>query len=119
MKRLTAIFLSAVLLLALCACGAPDSASASSQEGQSASALSMDIAPAEENAAGYVVPAAWTESSINDGTWGYVTAAAELPADNGYRLQSGYLVSQETDQETNIITISLHPGRHGALPRSG
>lgn len=102
MKRLTAILLSIALLLTLCACGAKNESASSAGPTASAPPEVSTV----ENEAGYVIPSAWTETSINDGTWGYVTAAAELPTDASYGLQDDYLVAQEVDQETKINTIS-------------
>ena len=76
MKRLTAILLS-IALLALCACGAKNERASSAKP----TASPPPTVSAAENEAGYIIPSAWTENSVNDGAWGYVTATAELPGE--------------------------------------
>lgn len=98
MKRTLSILLSFSLLLALVGCSSPGS----SVESVSSAPPAVSV---EENAAGYVVPAAWTELSINDGTWGYVTAASELPSAN---YQDGYLIRQDYDEESQVTTLTRY-----------
>jgi hypothetical protein len=99
MKR----FLSLILVLALlglCGCGeAAESASLS----QAQPAPSLGELTLED---GYIIPAAWTETSINDGTWGYVTASTGLSGD--YSIQNGYLTAEETVEDgVQLTQLSL------------
>lgn len=102
MKRLTAILLSIALLLTLCACGAKNESASSAGPTASAPPEVSTV----ENEAGYVIPSAWTETSINDGTWGYVTAAADLTP-GSYTIGSNCLLSREQDPETGVTTLTL------------
>ena len=102
MKRLSAMLLSMALLLSLGGCGSP--ADAGSSEA-TASTAAPAPASAVENADGYVIPAVWTETSLNDGTWGYVTQAAELPADGNYEVEDGYLVGRSNAMDTKVTTL--------------
>ncbi len=102
MKRMFAIVLSAALLLSLCACGEGAASSAGSASG---SQSVLPVQSAKENTDGYVVPSVWTETSINDGTWGYVTAASELPSAN---YQGGDLIRQDYDEETQHTTLTRY-----------
>lgn len=106
MKRLTAIGLSLALLL--CACGAPSESAAAPSVPASTAA---PVAPASENEAGYIIPIDWNEQSINDGTWGYVTAAAELPGEGVCdisHVHAGYLVRKDRDQDTAVTTLTQY-----------
>ena len=99
MKRFLAVFLAAALM-ALGGCGAPAERASSS-----ASAPSPTAAPTLETDSGYVIPAAWTEDSINDGTWGYVTQGADLPCGEGFSIEDGYLVSIDRDLDAGETTL--------------
>lgn len=106
MKRTVSILLSLAIFLSLCACGRPE---LSGSVGSAAPEPSlMDVELAEENTQGYVIPAAWTENSVNDGTYGYVTAAAEpdLSGDPGFK--DGYLVTLSRDTETQMTTLTRY-----------
>lgn len=106
MKRTLSVLLSLALLLGLCACGVSEkSAGASRQPPHSGS---MDVDSAVPNSDGYVIPANWTETSINDGTWGYVTATADLDISGNVSLQDGYLVASVYDQESQNTTLARY-----------
>ena len=106
MKRALSVLLSLALLLGLCACGVPkESADAARQPSHSGS---MDVDPAAPNSDGYVIPANWTENSINDGTWGYVTATADLDISGNVSLRDGYLVASVYDQESKNTTLTRY-----------
>lgn len=101
MKRTLSILLIVSVLLALTGCGGPGSSVESAPS--AAPAVS-----ASENASGYVVPANWTENSVNDGTWGYVTAAADLDIPGNVSLLDGLLVAQVYDQESQNTTLARY-----------
>jgi ABC-type glycerol-3-phosphate transport system substrate-binding protein len=98
MKRIVAIILALALLL--CGCGG---AAASSGAVASTAATEAPIS-IQETDDGYVVPSAWTEASVNDGTWGYVTAAADFSGD--YTPEGDHLVSSVRDADAGITTIT-------------
>lgn len=98
MKRTLSILLIVSVLLALAGCGGP---------GSSAEVVptAVPVVSVAQTSDGYIVPAAWTEDSINDGTWGYVTAASELPSAN---YQDGYLIAQDYNDETQYTTLTRY-----------
>lgn len=106
MKRTLLILLSTALLLGLCACGGPEASGSASGGGMPSG--SMDVGPAAENDQGYVIPASWQEDSINDGNYGYVTAAAELGISGDISFQDGSLVTLVRDQETQMTTLTRY-----------
>lgn len=106
MKRTVLILLCLVLLLGLCACGEPEGSVSMGSDGVQSG--SMDMGPASENDQGYVVPANWQEDSIDDGTYGYVTAAAELGLSGNVSFQDGYLVTLVCDQESQMTTLTRY-----------
>ena len=100
MRRLLAVLLAVSLVLAMAGCGGTEE---SAHSAAPAPASAPEI-PAETEG-GYVIPTAWTEDSINDGTWGYVTQGAELPCGDGFSIENGYLVSQSRDMDTGETTL--------------
>jgi ABC-type glycerol-3-phosphate transport system substrate-binding protein len=59
----------------------------------------------QETQDGYVVPSTWTQVSIDDGTWGYVTAEATPLLPEGYSKQGDALVSSTVDDATGTATM--------------
>jgi ABC-type glycerol-3-phosphate transport system substrate-binding protein len=95
MKRLLSLIL-VLALLGLCGCG---EAAESARVSQAQPAPSLGELTIED---GYIIPSAWTETSINDGTWGYVTAGTGLSGD--YSIQNGYLTAEETVEDGIQLT---------------
>jgi hypothetical protein len=95
MKRFLSLLL-VLALLGLCGCGeAAESASMSQvQPAPSLGELTLED--------GYIIPYDWTETSINDGTWGYVTAGTGLSGD--YSIRDGYLTAEETVEDGIQLT---------------
>jgi ABC-type glycerol-3-phosphate transport system substrate-binding protein len=106
MKRIFVLLLVSAMVLGLTGCG------------DKAAELSASTASAQEPVTvqavgGYVVPSAWVEDSINDGTWGYVTEAApdlrpsNLPGGaylfGGYYFLSNALELTWYDAEGNVL----------------
>ena len=101
MKRIS-IFLSVILLLTLCGCGEqPEPISGA--ELVSPAPSEVPAVEIDENAYGYLIPSSWTENSVNDESWGYVTQEAE-PGLNATR-QGDILVAQSYDEEARLPVI--------------
>jgi ABC-type glycerol-3-phosphate transport system substrate-binding protein len=96
MKRIFALFLSAALLLGLAACGAQETVASAVTAEPAKSVPTAEPALAEE-INGYLLPTSWTENSMNDGTWGYLTAEFEVPADGSYGVDGAGLMAQAED----------------------
>ncbi len=93
--KLSCILLALIFTFSLSACGSaaessqePASDTAASQASEPAAApdteASVEEAEPDGSAADYIVPASWTEISLNDGTWGYTVSEAETELLTGY-----------------------------------
>lgn len=100
MKRFCAFLLSVSLLLSMTGCGGTvDRASSAVPAPAPASE------PPAKTDAGYLIPPSWTENSINDGTWGYVTQGAELPCGEGFSIENSGLTYLSRDMDTGETTL--------------
>ena len=104
MKQFLSILLSLALLASLCACGGEPSTSDSAIPAAPES-MAPESPAAPQKTGGYIIPASWTETSINDGAWGYVTSAAEEDPDGEFSRQGPYLVHHESDPKTGTQLI--------------
>ena len=103
MKRILSLLLIFCLLLPLTACDSDEVASPGS------SGIPAGIVTFQEDASGYIIPTAWARDSINDGTWGYVTAQSSIP-DGNWNVENGYLTCWEADfssRTESLIKMSL------------
>lgn len=100
MKRLTASFLL-IALLFLCACGDRNESTSAAAPTPSTS----PEVPAVKNEAGYTIPSAWNEVSINDGSWGYLIDAADFADSENFSIVDGYLTARLIDTDTKFNTL--------------
>lgn len=115
MKKLISVFLLFSLLLGLCACGKQES-----EEATSAASITPVTQVTTTQVGDYIIPESWNEVSINDGTWGYVTAEAVAP--EGVGLEYRCFVEQATDEQGNTTLVQydlsgteLHRGTIAAM----
>ncbi len=106
MKRFLAVLLAITIVFTLSSCGGETEASSS--EANVASGASVETSqPADPGA--YVIPTAWNEASINDGTYSYVTAQAEA-ADGNVSIAGDYLIGSEHGGDHIILTRTALDG---------
>ena len=102
MKRTVSILLIMSLLLCFAACGEREGSDVTSSHSAEPSPAGM--VTYQENAQGYVIPTAWAQDSINDGTWGYVTAQSGIP-DGVWSMENGYFTCRRVDVEGGTDTL--------------
>lgn len=102
MRKILALLLTLCLLLSLCGCGGETENTASEQ------APVDSPEPVTITTQGdYIIPDHWTETSINDGTYAYLTEKADM--DTGYVNDGlGHLYQGKTDQENQTFTLSVY-----------
>ena len=102
MKRILTI---ALTLLMLSACGAPAEQPISQAELVSPGPETGSVkTAADEN--GYLIPSSWSEETVNDGSFGYVTKDAGLDLSDDFTVCGGYLVTAERDPEAGTVTFT-------------
>ncbi len=109
-KKIAAMLTALSMLAGLGACGEKNE-SVSAPVSESAGS----VAPVEVQTLGdYIIPSSWTQNSIDDGNFAYVTEAAE--SDGSYETDElGHLYCQEDDAEQQTITVSVCNGDGDAL----
>lgn len=107
MKRTVSILLIMSLLLCFTSCGEMEGSDVTSSHNAEPSPAGM--VTYQENAQGYVIPTAWAQDSINDGTWDYDTAGVETGiAGTYYEMREGYVMTRLIEDEANVL-IRLNP----------
>lgn len=102
MKRTVSILLALAMLLCFAACSGEETASL--EVSNKAEPSPAGMVTYEENADGYIIPTAWASDSINDGTWGYVTAQSNIP-DGYWSMENGYFTCRQVDVEGGMDTL--------------
>ena len=105
MKKCISILLILCLLLSLGACGGK------TESVLSASTKETEPIPSVELAADgdYIIPAQWTNNSINDGNYAYVTEAAEQLLIND-RLGHRYRIDHDDEKQVSAVTVTRLDG---------
>lgn len=98
MKKTISIVCLIALLLGLFGCGKQESASEAYAASEAASIEVTTTLTGE-----YVIPDSWSEVSLVDGTWGYVTTGVELEGNTDYTMDDGYLTARTVEDGGNVL----------------
>ncbi len=106
MKKWISMLLALCLLLGLAACGEKTTSA------PSVSSKEPEPAPSVETTAvgDYIVPAQWTNNSINDGNYTYVTEAADNPTLTNDGLGHRYQIDQDEEKQVSAVTVTRLDG---------
>lgn len=100
MKRILSLLLTVGLLFTLAACG----------EAEASAPVDSPVVspePVEVHSSGdYVVPAAWTEASINDGTYAYVTSS--MDRDTALSAKGNHYYRVISDNTAGESTVEIY-----------
>lgn len=101
MKKCVPILLILCLLLSLGACGGKTESLASTSAKEPEPIPSVELAADGD----YIIPAQWTNNSINDGNYAYVTESAEetLLTNDGL----GHRYRVDNDEERQVISVEV------------
>lgn len=105
MKKCVSILLILCLLLSLGACGGRTESLSSADAKETEPIPSVELAADGD----YIVPAQWTNNSINDGNYAYVTEAAERQLINdglGHR----YRINPDNEKQVSAVTVTRLDG---------
>lgn len=105
MKKCVSILLILCLLLSLGACGGKTESLSSADAKETEPIPSVELAADGD----YIVPAQWTNNSINDGNYAYVTEAAERQLINdglGHR----YQINPDNEKQVSAVTVTRLDG---------
>lgn len=105
MKKCVSILLILCLLLSLGACGGRTESLSSADAKETEPIPSVELAADGD----YIVPAQWTNNSINDGNYAYVTEAAERQLINdglGHR----YQINPDNEKQVSAVTVTRLDG---------
>ena len=105
MKKCVSILLILCLLLSLGACGGKTESLSSADAKETEPIPSVELAADGD----YIVPAQWTNNSINDGNYAYVTEAAERKLINdglGHR----YQINPDNEKQVSAVTVTRLDG---------
>lgn len=105
MKKCVSILLILCLLLSLGACGGKTESPASTSVKEPEPIPSVELAADGD----YIIPAQWTNNSINDGNYAYVTEAAERQLINdglGHR----YQINPDDEKQVSAVTVTRLDG---------
>ena len=105
MKKCVLILLILCLLLSLGACGGKTESLSSADAKETEPIPSVELAADGD----YIVPAQWTNNSINDGNYAYVTEAAERQLINdglGHR----YQINPDNEKQVSAVTVTRLDG---------
>ena len=105
MKKCVSILLILCLLLSLGACGGKTESLSSADAKETEPIPSVELAADGD----YIIPAQWTNNSINDGNYAYVTEAAERKLINdglGHR----YQINPDNEKQVSAVTVTRLDG---------
>ena len=105
MKKCVSILLILCLLLSLGACGGKTESLSSADAKETEPIPSVELAADGD----YIIPAQWTNNSINDGNYAYVTEAAERQLINdglGHR----YQINPDNEKQVSAVTVTRLDG---------
>lgn len=105
MKKCVSILLILCLLLSLGACGGRTESLSSADAKETEPIPSVELAADGD----YIIPAQWTNNSINDGNYAYVTEAAERQLINdglGHR----YQINPDNEKQVIAVTVTRLDG---------
>ena len=106
MKKWISMLLALCLLLGLAACGGKTTSA------PSVSSKEPEPAPSVETTAvgDYIVPAQWTNNSINDGNYAYVTEAADNSTLTNDGLGHRYQIDHDDEKQVSAVTVTRLDG---------
>lgn len=100
MKRWISLLCVLTLLMGLAGCGGTEASVESGEVSQpQPSVETVKTAQVGE----YIIPESWTEASLSDGTWGYVTSGVESVETASCKMENGYLTTWLVEDEGNTL----------------
>ena len=106
MKKWIAVLLTLCLLLSLGACGGKTESVPSVSAKETEPTISVEMTTDGD----YVIPAQWTNNSINDGSYAYVTESAERQTLTNDGLGHYYQIDHDDEKQVNSVTVTKQDG---------
>ena len=106
MKKWIAVLLTLCMLLSLGACGGKTESVPSVSAKETEPTISVEMTTDGD----YVIPAQWTNNSINDGSYAYVTESAEKQTLTNDGLGHYYQIDHDDKKQVNSVTVTKHDG---------
>ena len=106
MKKWIAVLLTLCLLLSLGACGEKTESVPSVSAKETEPTISVEMTTDGD----YVIPAQWTNNSINDGSYAYVTESAEKQTLTNDGLGHYYQIDHDDEKQVNSVTVTKQDG---------
>ena len=106
MKKWIAVLLTLCLLLSLGACGGKTESVPSVSAKETEPTISVEMTTDGD----YVIPAQWTNNSINDGSYAYVTESAEKQTLTNDGLGHYYQIDYDDEKQVNSVAVTKQDG---------
>ena len=106
MKKWIAVLLTLCLLLSLGACGGKTESVPSVSAKETEPSISVEMTTDGD----YVIPAQWTNNSINDGSYAYVTESAERQTLTNDGLGHYYQIDHDDEKQVNSVAVTKQDG---------
>ncbi len=106
MKKWIAVLLTLCMLLSLGACGGKTESVPSVSAKETEPTISVEMTTDGD----YVIPAQWTNNSINDGSYAYVTESAEKQTLTNDGLGHYYQIDHDDEKQVNSVTVTKQDG---------
>ena len=106
MKKWIAVLLTLCMLLSLGACGGKTESVPSVSAKETEPTISVEMTTDGD----YVIPAQWTNNSINDGSYAYVTESAEKQTLTNDGLGHYYQIDHDDEKQVNSVAVTKQDG---------